>query len=185
MTRYGALRMDTAGRIACVFLPSLGSEGGEAILRGLTVIAGPPELPISGTNVLFFRPDARARLYGGLIGWAHTVRSYLAGRHLRASLVIGFDAHRVEAIARARSLLRVFASPEDERLAVCDLKAACVGFTPEERAIAAGRNIRTVRELASSTHPELAQPRARAKALLEGAPQLGLGFAEPSLRRSA
>ena len=82
-------------------------------------------------------------------------------------------------------MLRVFATPEDERMAVCALHVVMVGLSAEERALTSSRNVRTVRELASTTHPELARARARAKALIEGVPQLGLGFAEPSMKRSA
>lgn len=188
MTRYGVPRAEPAAeRIACLYLPGLPSEGGEAILRGLTVIAGPAELPNPRARVLFFKPEARARLYGGLVAWATTVRSYVSGRNMSASLVVGFDAHRLEVIARSRPIVRVFATAEDERLAVCALKVLCVGLTAEERELVASRNVRTVRELASTTHPELSKGRARARALIDGIPQLGLGFAEPasSMKRSA
>lgn len=186
MTRYGVPRTEpAAGRIACLFVPGLSGEGGEAILRGLSVIAGPAESSHSDPCVLVLRPELRARLYGGVLGWVRTVRSYLSGRHLRASLVVGFDAHRLEALARSAPMTRIFASVEDEKLAVAGLRLTRLPMSDEERSLAHERNVRTLRELASTTHPGLSRARGHARALLEGAPQLGLGFAEPVLRRSA
>jgi hypothetical protein len=95
------------------------ARGAEAKLGELARALGPfagavsrdPRLPAA----LILTPGDRAELYGGLRAWAKTVREYLRGRGLGASVVVGFDPRYAAAVASARLGVAVLASPAEER----------------------------------------------------------------------
>ncbi len=72
-----------------------------------------PHAWLSGAFLL--DPHDLSSVYGGLRAWAQIVHSYLAGRGLSAAVVVGFDPHRLAAVACAARGPVVLANAATER----------------------------------------------------------------------
>jgi hypothetical protein len=107
------------------YIPRLAHRGGPALravearldelARDLGPFAGTVHRDPRFPGSLVLAPGDRAELYGGLRTWAKTVRAYLLGRGVGASVVVGFDPSCAAAVAATRVGVAVFASPSEER----------------------------------------------------------------------
>jgi hypothetical protein len=170
-----------APRVAVAYLPRLaglhahaGPPGAEAKLAELERALGPfagavrrdPRLP----GALVLTPGDRAELYGGLRAWAKTVREYLRGRGLGASVVVGFDARYAAAVASARVGVAVLAGPAEERARAQAVWLRDLGLPRAEVEALAREGVRTLGELLSLSPGLSGWPRREGAPLRSGSP---------------
>jgi hypothetical protein len=149
------------------------------------VVARDPRLPAA----LVLTPGDRAELYGGLRAWAKTVREYLRGRGLGASVVVGFDPRHAAAVASAHLGVAVLASPAEERMRAHAAWLRDLGLPVGEVEALAKGSVRTLGQLLALS-PGLVDARggpaaARLHALYQEAPQLAIALADGAFERAA
>lgn len=96
-----------------------------------------PTVEPSGSEPGVFWVDAGGldRLYPSPASWAYAIRAALAEDGYRAAIAVGFSRFGTYAAAKAAGDVRVFASPDDERLTAHAIPLDRLHIAPEAREI--------------------------------------------------
>jgi hypothetical protein len=73
------------------------------------------------SQTIFVESHGRLGLYGGAKGWGETLHGFAQGMGLEVSIVVGFTADRLRALARPGVGVLTLASKEEERARVLAL----------------------------------------------------------------